>query len=313
MKKENKRETEARLALEAVLEPGEELLAFTGGAIAGAFRNEPVRLGLTPQRIILLPWKRREPKGEVIRLWREYVKSIQYSGAWDRLKLRFEGDTLTLQCGNPFWKRRAKELARLHGEMPTVPQMGAAGKERASQVAVVLQRLGLIAAAQGVLKGAGPTADATGPHQQYLAEKRIALRVGAGFLLCNSALLTISAIGLTLLKMPFSFGTILSAVIDVIFGVNLWKGRTEQWTNWAIIRAVLGLALFGVPALVQGQMLEFIGQAAYSSALILVLAGKATRTKTYIAAAIYLVGFLGPLAILILWPFIDLLLSIVGV
>jgi hypothetical protein len=95
---------------------------------------------------------------------------------------------------------------------------------------------------------------------------------------------------------------LISIAIDIGIGASLWRGRT-RWKVWAIWRAALGLLIYGGQALGAGLFVEALLEAAFSGALLLVLTGRSTRTRTVIAGGIYAVGFL-------LLPLVSLLYAI---
>ena len=84
---------------------------------------------------------------------------------------------------------------------------------------------------------------------------------------------------------------------DVLLGIALWKGSSRART-WAILRAVAGVALFGLgnlsffDLLAELTLLERVAQIALGVAIFFALRSNRKR-DTSIATGIYLVGFLG--------------------
>ncbi len=153
MSKENKQEIEARQQLETQLEPGEELLAYSGGVIVGVWSTKPIYLGLTAERLILLPLKRGKPSGQVLSIWRENISSMRWSGIWDRLKIKLPKGEFDIACGKRYWKKRVKGLVEAHTEV-SIPQYNdTITNERRLEQVKVFRELGLVASAQAVSEG----------------------------------------------------------------------------------------------------------------------------------------------------------------
>lgn len=304
VEKENWKELEARQALETQLVTGEQLLAYTSGNVVGA-TAQPYHLGLTAERIILLPLKRGRPSGQASSLRREVIKSLTGSG-WLQYRLRIKApqDTLTLVCAGR-WVKRTKDLVSRFVAAPPPPLASPAAAARLSlQQAQDFMNLGLLASAQqqfqeAVVATPALTADAAAAElQTQLTETRLALRVGAGFSFGNIGVALVIFALLALLGQTqslaeiFNIPLIISLLIDFYIGINLWQGKA-QWRGWALARAIFGLMLYGLIALSQSDWFSLITQAAFSGSFIILLTGKSARTRTWIAIGLYLLGYLG--------------------
>ena len=302
MRREHKQETEARQALEATLRPGEELLAFTAGLSEHATVGQRVYVGLTSQRLILLPrsgtlLSNERPAEREHSLWLENVSRVTFSALWARLRVKVVKDILQIGCNTGYWKRRARELADRYADMPTPQQPAPAEIEERTQDQIrTLQELGFLNSAEELIeKGIhhGLTLGTTGDRQQ-LAERRFALRAAAAFLLVNVWLGLLYTLASAMMGVPIQPTSWIPMVIDVVIGINLWLGRGKAWPSWAIVRAVAGLLFYGVTSLIEGNYLEFLLQVAISTPLILALTGKSSRAKTWIAIGIYVLAYAGP-------------------
>jgi hypothetical protein len=295
MSRENKKEIDARQQLEAQLEPSEELLAYSGGVIVGIVSTRPIYFGLTVERFILLPLKRGKPSGQALSIWRENISSMRWSGIWDRLKIKLPKGEFSIACGKRYWKKRIKNLVEMHTEAPLPQHDDIMMNERRLQQAEVFQELGLIASAQAVSEGvqSSPEIESTIPSPEILAEKRLALRVGAGFLFVNVGVLILLSALIAAGGGSLQPNLFISAIVDIIIGINLWRGQAHQWATWAIVRAVIGFIFFGIISLVQGAILDFLAQTAFCGSLVLVLTGNSNRNRTWVSIGIYVIGYLG--------------------
>jgi hypothetical protein len=300
-RKGHKEELEARQQLEARLEPSEELLAFTSDTTYEIMTSHPYHLGLTAERLILLPLKRGKPAGRALCIWRENIKALKWSGLWARLKIKFGQDELDIAVGKGHWKKLARDLVDLSRQVP-IPDRSAdttLKSQRQLQQAKDFQEIGFFASAQEQLRkkvetGLSSEADSAAVSQWgAFAEQRLALRVAAGFLFVNVGSMILLA-GFMAMLGGFSVSPALvaSVIVDTYFGASLWRGRT-QWRTWAILRAVVGLIVFGLPALAKGAILDLLMPVSFSGALVLVLTGESKRERIWIAVAIYGVGYLG--------------------
>ncbi len=303
-KKENKKEREARTALEGRLAVGEALLGYTSGNIA-ALTSQRYHVGLTPQGLILLPLQRGKPGVYLISIRRENIKSLKYSGLLSgKLKVELPCDGLDIAIQGRGWHRRAKDLALAYGQAaPLAPTDSAtAGQRHLAQVRD-FQALGFLASAQQQLDEAtrvnpALSMDPAVSHQrERLAETWLAFRVAAGFLFADLALAFFRAVFLFMMSARtatnfFSASLVLIAFIDIVIGVSLWQGRT-RWRTWALARAVFGLILQAWFMVGRGTYWDLVNQASFSGAMILVLTGESNRNRTWIAIIIYVVGYVG--------------------
>lgn len=316
MSDESKKELEVRQHLEAVLEPGEELLAYTKGKILSVLSSNLVYIGLTPERLILLPVKYgKKPFDQALSIWREYIDALKWSGTWDRLKIQVPKGVMDLASAGGRWKRRAGELVDVAQQASVpVPDPALTAERQARQVEV-FRELEMVASAKAIMERSQLPFDAESDAAAVLEEveeKRIAFRVGAVFLFVNIGLvLLLNALVLVTLMtqgegltFPNLFSLIISVVVDLIIGINLWRGRGQQWASWAIVRAVLGMIAFGLMYLAQGAISGFLAQVAFCSSLILILTGKGKRVKTWVAIGIYVV-YLGIVFISLMVAFLS--------
>lgn len=309
MSQENKKEIEARQQLEAQLEPGEELLAYSGGVIVGMISTEPVYLGLTAERLILLRWRCRKQSGQVLSIWRENINSMRWSGAWDRLKIKLPKGEFDIACGKRYWRKRAQGLVKAHTDVSIPQHDETTMNERRLRQIETFQELGLVASAQAVSGGIRPSFTSEEgsaiPSSEMLAERRLALRIGAGFLFVNVGVVILLSALVAMGGGSFQPNLFISAIIDVIIGIYLWRGQARQWATWAIIRAVLGFVFFGIMSLIQGAFLDFLAQAAFCGSVILVLTGESKRGRTWASIGIYAVGYLGVLVLSFVIAFVT--------
>lgn len=312
MRDESKKELEVRRHLEGVLEPGEDLLAYTKGKILGMVSSTSVDVGLTPERLILLPAK--YGKDQALSIWREYIDALKWSGAWDRLKIRVPRGAMDLASAGGRWKRRAGELVDIAQQLSAPVPNPALTAERQTQQVKAFRELEMVASAKAIMERSQLPLDAESDAAvlEEVKEKRIAFRVGAVFLFVNIGLaLLLNALVLVIsvtqgegLTSPNSCFSVIPIIIDLVIGINLWRGRGQQWASWAVIRAVLGMIVFGLMYLSQGAISDFLAQVAFCSSLILILTGKGRRAKMWVAIGIY-VAYLGIVFVSLIVAFLS--------
>ncbi len=225
-------------------------------------------------------------------------------------------DELQITLRTRYWRRRAKEFTETHTQLPQpkIPREPEELKNRLIQQAQALHDLGFLRAANAEIEKLqrDPT-HAADPETQRIthqfAEERLAIRVGAGFLFINVAIAA-SLMGLFALcgllsEAPATLLLVLPAIIDVLIGINLWKGTSRQWQGWAVLRAVLGIVFLGIALLGQGQTVDFITQTSYCAAIIIVLTGESSRKRTWLAVGVYSIGYLGVFVLSFIMSFIS--------
>jgi hypothetical protein len=84
--KESKNEALTREFLSRQLVDGETLFAFTTGQIRGATAKY-YYIGLTENRIILLPYKRKKPNGQPLSILLTSIQEIKMAGRSIKIKL----------------------------------------------------------------------------------------------------------------------------------------------------------------------------------------------------------------------------------
>jgi hypothetical protein len=107
-------------------------------------------LGLTAERLVVLPFKDRQLSGRALSIQRENIKSLKWSGS--NLVVQLEHNTLSISCRQGHWKTRAKELADLNTQTP-VPDgsiTSISSQERLQQIQD-FHALDLLASAQSEL------------------------------------------------------------------------------------------------------------------------------------------------------------------
>lgn len=295
---EDRKEAEIRQHLEERLEAGEELLAYTKGATSGFLSTRSIYLGLTPRRLLLLPLEYGKPSSQVLSICRESITSLRWSSLWSRLRVRLPRGELDISCSGGRWKRLVKELVDSHDETPIAQRDPSLRAQTQLEQAEALYELGLTASAQETIRQlelAGEFETSSAALGAKISERRLALRVGTGFLLANVGLAILFAAITIVGNGRVNPALFISAIIDTAVGINLWRGRAHQWVALAVFRAVAGLVFFGLMSLFQGAILSLIAQTALCGSLVLVLAGKASRVKTLAAVGVYVVGYLGVL------------------
>lgn len=226
--KQIKKEGEVQHALEHQLNSNEELLAFTIGYING-LTARPYYIGLTADRLILMPLKRRVPSGQVYSIRLEYIKSLKWSGFTSpSLRIRLPKDNAILTFRRRDWRKRAKELTNL-ATQTAPPSTGdtATRSQRQIQQSQDLHGIGFITSAQHLLNETLKTQPTTSDDpsmrslREQLDEGRQALRAGASFLF--------GGIGVVILFNPLTAILVAAGalIIDLWIGISLWQGRSK--------------------------------------------------------------------------------------
>jgi hypothetical protein len=132
------------------------------------------------------------------------------------------------------------------------------------------------------------------------------LRIGAGMLFVNAL---IGALFLIIILTSgdatgLAGGDFIAPIVNIVIGVNLWQLK-EQWPRYTVWWAVIGLVIFGIGALAQGDYFGLITQLGFSGSLILLLAGTPSKARTISAVVIYLVVYLGMLCLLFTLSFLG--------
>jgi hypothetical protein len=313
---QSQHDAQAARILTAHLKDGEQLLAFTQGAVVASFARN-YWLGLSAERLILVELNRDGTGGRSLSLRREVIRSVKWlSGLFaSAIQIQLAKDLLRVSIRNN-WKDRARALADLAagpapppGPLPVTP-------EQFEQQMHDLRQLGFLATAaqlaQDALQPGSPLSDhaPVAAIKARLDDALLALRVAAGFLVTN--LLVSAAInGLAALVDPQALSelcapSLVSALIDLAIAASLWRGQT-QWKAFAIVRVVLGAVVYGVLNAGLGDYLSFIPNIALAVALVLALTGRGERRRIYAAAAVFGLGYLGGIALIfvvsLVWGF----------
>jgi len=307
--KENKIEQSTRELLETVLAPGEKLLAYSGGVLPGLFSNKPIAAGITTRRLMIQPLKKNIKNGPALTIWRKCIESIKFSSIGSRLVVKVPQGSLIIITNKSYWKTRAKKFPEQLRSMPlgqTLPWP--TGSQLEAQING-FEELGLINSALAISKTSpDPELGESSARFQKLTDQRFSYQVAAGFLLFNILIgLLFAFLGL-ISGIPILPSLFISAVIDLLIGLNLWKGQIQPWAGWALLRAGVGAVLYGILYISQGLYLDLLAQLSFCGAIILVLTGDRDRMRSYTAIGIYAIGFLGIITI----TFILGLLSGVG-
>jgi len=312
---ENSNDLQAREVLETTLTPGERLQAYTSGSMTVEFFSKTYHLGLTMDRLILLPHKRGRQSGRVISIQRENIESLKWSGFGGSLRIKFGMDECQISISKRHWRRRAKSLVDLHNQLPQ-PNILLERDEKKSRIiqqAEAFHDLGFLRSAIAEIEKLQPDPEnAVDPEvqriNQQFADERLAVRVGAGFLFINIGISVVLMGLFALCSLSESLATILlliPAVIDIMIGINLWKGTSRQWQSWAVLRAVLSIPFYGFIFLSQGQILDFVIQTSLCASILIVLTGDSNRNRTWLAVGVFGIGFLGLVVLSLIAGFIH--------
>lgn len=132
------------------------------------------------------------------------------------------------------------------------------------------------------------------------------LRIGAGMLFVNAVLGAISVIFVLMTGNGTNLesGDLISPIVNVIIGVNLWRTKVN-WQKYTVWWAALGLILFGGAALVGGDIFSLVIQLGFSGSLILLLAGTPSKARTIASVALFFVLYVGALCLLFALSFLS--------
>ena len=148
--------------------------------------------------------------------------------------------------------------------------------------------------------------EASAAKAQATEALKTPLRIGAGMLFVNAL---IGALFLIIILISgdatgLAGGDFVAPIVNIVIGVNLWQLK-EQWQRYTVWWAVIGLVIFGIGALAQGDYFGLITQLGFSGSLILLLAGTPSKARTISAVVIYLVVYLGMLCLLFTLSFLG--------
>jgi len=122
-----------------------------------------------------------------------------------------------------------------------------------------------------------------------LSQSRVAVWSAVGIIffidLLNIVLSIISSVML-------DAADIIPIVIDLYLGINLLRGKRSA-RKWMLIRAVLGLLVWGIMAIFQQDYTSLIMQAGFCGAIIILLTGISTRNRIVGGIACFLVLVVG--------------------
>lgn len=150
--------------------------------------------------------------------------------------------------------------------------------------------------------------EANAAQAKKVEELKTPLRIGAGMLFVNALLGAFFLILVLTTGGGESLGSsdIVGPIVNLIIGVNLWQVKVN-WQRYTVLWAVIGLILFGLASLTQGDYFSLLSQAAFSGSLILLLAGTPSKARTIAATAIFLVFYLGVICLLFTLSFFGIL------
>ena len=148
--------------------------------------------------------------------------------------------------------------------------------------------------------------EASAAKAQATEALKTPLRIGAGMLFVNAL---IGALFLIIILISgdatgLAGGDFVAPIVNIVIGVNLWQLK-EQWQRYTVWWAVIGLVIFGIGALAQGDYFGLITQVGFSGSLILLLAGTPSKVRTISSVVIYLVVYLGMLCLLFTLSFLG--------
>jgi hypothetical protein len=138
-------------------------------------------------------------------------------------------------------------------------------------------------------------------QSEHDQSRRFAARIGAVMLFINALINGLLALVFFTLGNAGDIGggALIALIVNVIIGVNLWRGKA-QWQRNTLAWAVIGLLFWGIRALVAQEWPDFAMQVAFSLALFLLLTGTPARWRNVTAVVVYAVGYLGVLGVVIL-------------
>lgn len=314
---ENLEEGTVRQVLEAHLQTGETLLAYTKGQVAGVV-SVPYYLGLTEARLLLV---RPQASGQSFSIQRAQIRALNVTWAGfsaDRLQVKCLNDTLLVNISGAVWRRRAQALAQVGGQTPPTSASLPTAPQSLVRQALDFQALGFLASAQQTLNDAirlDPLLSqdaAVVPLQKQLAETRLAYRVATGFLFVYVGLMALLAALLMLMGEGLAeFGnlqTLISIGLALYFGVALWQGRSEQRLP-TILGVILGFVFTLLGNIAEFNVVSLITGLSFAGSIILVLTGQSNRRRTWLAVALYVFGYLGVLALAFLLLMVVVLLE----
>jgi hypothetical protein len=296
--KEKPAERENRQSLEALLEPGEELLAHTSGYLSDSpFKHYAI--GLTPRRFIMLR-KRKAKKGstpppEVYSLLRRSIRSAgrgtTNKGVVIKFNLPADHDELEFSSSGPGDKAVVDRVNqdRYPDAMPTAQDM--------LEQARIFKALGFPASTERALNKAlelDPTLstrpEITGIKEQAV-EERLALRVAAWFIWIGMGIMALMIIGSGAGFMEIFLALAGGVIAGVVLALPLWRAQTQDRTM-ILIRAGIPLLVFTVILVRYRDVFPFAIAAAIDGAMILVLSGRSSRPKTLVSIGLYAIGFI---------------------
>jgi hypothetical protein len=292
--------------LQSQLQPGESLLAFTTGKIGtsgGVYSGKDAHIGLTSSRV-LVAIQQGGGLDRLVSFARARLKSITYGGgffssAQSGLQINLNGESLTIQAKGQ-WAKLAKEIPRVFKESSASADSVApvfAGAQ-ALEAIQTQKDLGLNAAARNDLNALLKADPGYENMPQAMELKRslgdllFSMQVAAGFWLGYLALM----IFLWWLDLA-----VLSPIGLLVAGVviyNLWLGRANFRLTAVVIAVLAGI--INIVTMFTGEDgglgIDIVIWLSYTAAMVIALTGTASRTRTLIAAAVYLIGFVGVFA-----------------
>ncbi len=274
------RET-SREALSAHLAVAEALLAFAAGHLVE--EEQPLLLGFTPERLILLRPGAAPCEAEALTVWREHLYDITWVSRDQALSITLPGDALRVARPEGEPEEAFLALAQQFA-WSCVPARGPdALNQRAMKQAQAFETFGLARSAQTLRARNADRASQDEINRGVESEKRIAMRVVAAFSFLNVIPLTL-AYPLMGEAPPFTF--VISGAIDLLIAFNLWQGRARPWVTWAIIRMALSLVVVVLGALTAGYWGTAVPVGAQCIAVLILLTGRPHRIRTWIGAGI---------------------------
>jgi len=303
---ESPQNTQASLAsfFSQELKEGETLLASIYGNLVydgSPYTQRPVAIALTPSRLIwvVVPWRNKEQK--VFSLPLAAVQRMTFN------KSPLAGVTrgLRLEIGRELYSIRCEPERLLHVEQfvsTFVDARSAATSEPTPadwvDTAVQLADLGVFTGAKQALSRAqsGQPGLSEDPVvvslQKSIRDSIWALRTG-GIFLCG---LLVFFIMVTLLGAVIP--SLTAALLAVLISINLLIGKS----NWRTAGIVVGLlnAIINILTLFLAAwnpvfIFDLILWVCFGTAVTLVLSGRPSQNRIYLAAALYLIGMPGML------------------
>ncbi len=312
--KPSQQELAVQRTLEKQLAPEEHLLGYTVGNLSEGLGVKRYYVGATSQRMLLLPLEDEKPTNQLFSIRRDFIAQVRASrGGGSVLMVELLGDTLSIVMpGTLSWVECSRELIDNWGTASANPPLTS---QTLGQQLKDLRHLKLHSTADKVLESALAANPGLAQEESLSAlktdtkESLLALRVAGAFLLFIDTLNLIFSLAIMRIAPDVTVNLLpvfVSMAIDVFIAASFLRGHT-QYRIWAIVRATLGFVVFGFfGAIAREAYLQVAMSAALNSAVVLVVTGRSTRTRTWVASGLYLLG------VVLYISYLIMLVSLIG-